>query len=201
MNLFALAALSAICSPFHTPELKPLPHHLEAPDIVQIEVSGKKVSSEVRNTLGGIHLIRPDGTINLGVYGNLSITGLTIKEAQAALDKHLQKFQPKKKKQAFTAKLTLYDNNSKSYYVITQNHDSKQVYHRPIQGNETVLDAISKLPAVPAATAKNIYIARPGAKNNTDKILPIDWKGITKQGVTATNYQILPGDRLYVLSK
>ena len=29
-------------------------------------------------------------------------------------------------------------------------------------------------------------------------ILPIDWDGITRRGATATNYQILPGDRVFI---
>ena len=31
-----------------------------------------------------------------------------------------------------------------------------------------------------------------------DQILPVDYVATTQQGVTLTNYQILPGDRLYV---
>src|SRR5262249_19873912 len=31
-----------------------------------------------------------------------------------------------------------------------------------------------------------------------DLILPVDYKGIVQCGKTATNYQLLPGDRLYV---
>jgi polysaccharide export outer membrane protein len=31
-------------------------------------------------------------------------------------------------------------------------------------------------------------------------VLPVDWKGITQDGLTATNYQLLPGDRIYIRS-
>ena len=30
------------------------------------------------------------------------------------------------------------------------------------------------------------------------QILPVDWIGITQHGVTWTNYQVMPGDRIYV---
>ena len=33
------------------------------------------------------------------------------------------------------------------------------------------------------------------------QILPIDWKGITRRGNTRTNYQVLPGDRVFVMSQ
>ncbi len=34
--------------------------------------------------------------------------------------------------------------------------------------------------------------------NGCNQILPVDWKAITMAGSTATNYQIFPGDRVYV---
>jgi polysaccharide export outer membrane protein len=33
-----------------------------------------------------------------------------------------------------------------------------------------------------------------------DQILPVDWRAITQGGSTDTNYQIFPGDRIYVNS-
>ncbi len=42
-------------------------------------------------------------------------------------------------------------------------------------------------------------MARPGPANSGhDQILPVDWAAITRNGSTATNYQLLPGDRVYV---
>ena len=34
-----------------------------------------------------------------------------------------------------------------------------------------------------------------------DQVLPVDWEAITRQGDTKTNYQLQPGDRLYVEPK
>ena len=31
-----------------------------------------------------------------------------------------------------------------------------------------------------------------------DAILPVNWKEITASGATATNYQVLPGDRIFI---
>jgi hypothetical protein len=41
-------------------------------------------------------------------------------------------------------------------------------------------------------------LVRPGAGGKPDQVLKIDWAGITQHGRTETNYQLLPGDRLYV---
>jgi hypothetical protein len=70
-----------------------------------------------------------------------------------------------------------------------------------IRGNETVLDALSKIHEVqglPPMSFQSIWIARPApADYGQEQILSVNWKDIS-QGITDTNYQILPGDRLYI---
>jgi polysaccharide export outer membrane protein len=46
------------------------------------------------------------------------------------------------------------------------------------------------------ASKSRIWLARPDAGESV--ILPIEWRAITQEGKTATNYQIFPGDRIYV---
>ena len=45
-----------------------------------------------------------------------------------------------------------------------------------------------------------MWVARaaPGGMG-PEQILPVDWVAIARGGVTETNYQILPGDRLYIV--
>ena len=46
-----------------------------------------------------------------------------------------------------------------------------------------------------------MWVARPAPAGSTqDQILPVDWKGISRRGHTRSNYQILPGDRLFIMS-
>jgi hypothetical protein len=48
-------------------------------------------------------------------------------------------------------------------------------------------------------SSKNVWIARPAPGGvGCDELLPVDWKEITKGAATATNYQILPGDRIFI---
>ena len=48
-------------------------------------------------------------------------------------------------------------------------------------------------------SSKRIWIARPGqGSDGCDQIYPVDWPSITQCGAVATNYQVLPGDRIYV---
>ena len=44
-------------------------------------------------------------------------------------------------------------------------------------------------------------MARPAPAGTIDQVLPVDWKGITRRGHTRSNYQLLPGDRVFVMSQ
>ena len=69
----------------------------------------------------------------------------------------------------------------------------------PITGNETVLDALAQVNGLSRLSSKNIWIARPTPGDVCcDQILPVDWAEITKGAATATNYQVLPGDRIFI---
>ena len=72
------------------------------------------------------------------------------------------------------------------------------VYRFPITGNETVLDAICQINGLNSSSSKRIWIARPTNKPGNGRILPVEWDAIASQGCTATNYQIMPGDRVFV---
>ena len=38
--------------------------------------------------IDGQHLVRPDGTIGLGIHGNVFVTGMTLTEAKDAIHHH-----------------------------------------------------------------------------------------------------------------
>jgi polysaccharide export outer membrane protein len=90
--------------------------------------------------------------------------------------------------------------NSKKYYVITAGAgmgENMQTF--PITGYETVLDAIARVQGLQQISSRTMWVARPTpAKKGEDHVLPVDYVAIT-QGLTDTNYQLLPGDRLYIV--
>jgi polysaccharide export outer membrane protein len=144
----------------------------------------------------GEHLVRQDGTISLGTYGCVYVAGLTLAEAKCAIERHLAKFV-----QEPEIALDVFAYNSKVYYVIYDGAGfGQQVFRLPVTGNETVLDAISSVNGLSAvASKKHIWVARPAPCDNPCvQILPVDWRAITMAGSTCTNYQIFPGDRIYV---
>ena len=144
----------------------------------------------------GEHLVRPDGTVSLGIYGSVYVSGLTLSSARQAIERHLAEHlnQP----QVYIDVLAY---NSKVFYIVTDGGGAgEQVFRFPCTGNETVLDALSQINGLPAvASKKDIWIARPAPPEvGYEQILDVDWNGIVRGGQSKTNYQLLPGDRLYV---
>ncbi|MCA9085440.1 MAG: polysaccharide biosynthesis/export family protein, partial [Planctomycetaceae bacterium] len=144
----------------------------------------------------GQHLVRPDGTVGLGVYGSVYVTGMTLQEAKFAIEQHLCEHIHNPQ-----VSVDVLAYNSKVYYVITDGGGAgEQVYRLPSTGNETVLDAIANVRGLPTVASRgSIWIARPAPEScRPDQVLPVDWNGIARGAQTCTNYQVLPGDRIYV---
>ena len=148
--------------------------------------------------ISGQHIVRPDGTVSLGAYGSVYVAGLSLAQVKQAIEAHLSKY-------LYRPEVTVdvYAYNSKFYYVITDFAGSgEQVTRLPHTGNETVLDAVSLIGGLSAVSSKYIWVARPAPTEcGDDQILPVDWCGITRKGQVKTNYQIMPGDRVYILSQ
>lgn len=149
-----------------------------------------------KQMVAGPHLVRPDGTVGLGIYGGVFVAGMSLTEAKAAIERHLSDHM-----HAPEVSVDVLSYNSKVYYVIADGGGAgDRVYRLPSTGNETVLDAVSRVNGLPAIANKGqIWIARPSPSCNCpDQLLHVDWDGIARGAQTCTNYQLLPGDRLYV---
>lgn len=211
------------------------PYVAEPPDILLIQASNRIVLPT--QPILGQHLIGPDGTVNLGIYGKIRVAGMTLEQVGDAVAARLleimpgllkdspeydEKGEPKKDAKGNIPKGKLLDEfrrdftsvelvkkelqvdvlvyNSKFYYVITDGGGyGQQVYPIPIRGNETVLDALANVNGLPAVASKRrVWVARATRAGQQPKILPVDWQSVTKCGAGATNYQLFPGDRVYV---
>ncbi|MCA9236068.1 MAG: polysaccharide biosynthesis/export family protein [Planctomycetales bacterium] len=145
--------------------------------------------------IAGEHLVAPDGKVNLGAYGRVAVVGLTMEEAKAAIEYHLSQYLESPK-----IALDVVGYNSKVFYVITQGAGlGDRVIILPSKGNETVLDAIGQVQGLDSTSSTRMWVARPGSNEcGGDQILPVDWLAVTQRGDVATNYQVMPGDRVYV---
>jgi polysaccharide biosynthesis/export protein len=192
---------------------------VEPPDLLLVEVlealPGRPISGE--------RLVRPDGKISLGFYGEVYVAGLTMPEVKEKIVLHLRKFltdevlglvrsdeagEPETEPNSTKPKLidpkdtdrifvdvTAY--NSKNYYIMG---DVLIPGKLPITGNETVLDAIEFAGGLmPTAAPQNIRLVRPAPPGACcEQVLPINLAAITSGGDPTTNYQIMPNDRIIV---
>ena len=76
--------------PPHEGAMVVLPYVVEPPDLVLVEVlealPGRPISGE--------RLVRPDGKINLGFYGDVNVRGLTLPQVKVAIIKQIRQFIP-----------------------------------------------------------------------------------------------------------
>ena len=52
-----------------------------------------------------------------------------------------------------------------------------------------------------AASRRNIILSRPTRPDSCRIVLPICYREIVQVGDTSTNYQLMPGDRIYVATR
>lgn len=151
-------------------------------------IAGKQI-------ITGEHLVRPDGTVSLGVYGSVHVAGMTLAEVKDAVETHLSLYIHNPE---VSVDVGAY--NSQVYYIVTDGGGfGEQVVRLPCTGNETVLDAVANIQGLSQISSKQIWIARPTpAGADCAQVLDVNWREITKEGITTTNYQLLPGDRIYI---
>ena len=205
------------------PDPLPLPRELDkrvaAPFTIEpgdtLLVQPADLDSPIR--FPGDQPVLPDGTINLGRYGQLVVAGKTVAEVEAAVraqidavlkdpktQQELRKAasdpqSPPPPREAGPITVRVVTRQSKVYYVLGEVNSPGAF---PLRGNETVLDAILAAGGLnDRASRKNILLARPTHPDSCRVVLPVCYQEITQLGDTATNYQIAAGDRIIVPSR
>jgi len=163
--------------------------------VVSPQVTVALGSIAAMQQVAGELLVGPDGTVTLGAYGSVSVVGKTLEETKAALECHLAQFFDEP-----VISVSVFAYNSRTYYVVTQGAGlGDSVARFPYTGNETVMDTISQISGLSNVSSARIWVARPGRNEaGYNQILPVDWLGITQRGEVETNYQVFPGDRIYI---
>ncbi|HEY3396004.1 MAG TPA: polysaccharide biosynthesis/export family protein [Lacipirellulaceae bacterium] len=170
----------------------PRPYIIEPPDIIDVRISSRL--SADWNAASRQYRVEPDGFIYLGLHGSVYVAGHTISEAQDAIQRMLRK-------RINDAEVTvdLFATNSKVYYIIRrQQNGTATVTEALITGNETVLDAIARIGGV-GSDAVEICVSRPAPNGmGAVKNLAVEWSDIATGASDATNYTLLPSDRVII---
>jgi polysaccharide export outer membrane protein len=198
-----------------------LPLVVEPPDLILVELlealPGRPISGE--------RLVRPDGTISLGFYGDVHVAGLTLPEIKEKIVVRLLEYlsdetlglvehdpetfepvvdpatgeprlrDPKVSDRVFVD-ITAY--KSQNYYVLGYVYRPGRLSYT---GGDSVLDALQFAGGVlPSADRGNIRLIRSYPKGSPAQVLPVDYEELTMGTDLSTNYQIFPYDRLVVPS-
>lgn len=163
--------------------------------LTDVDVSISLLQSSGAQQVTGQHLVGPDGRVNLGTYGSVYVAGMTLDEVREAVQQQLSN--KLEEPEVFVDVLAY---NSKVYYVVTQGAGfGDDIVRLPVTGNETVLDAVATIGGISQVSSSRLWIARPAPNGvGCEQVLPIDWDDIIRGASTATNYQLMPGDRLFI---
>ena len=167
---------------------------------LKLVLARPEVSVQLARTSGtapvtGEYLVGPDGTVNLRQYGTLHVAGKTVTEIRVELNKYLSRYFDSP-----DASVDVRQFNSKVFYVITEGAGMGDNIRRvPVTGSDTVMDALSAVNGLSQVSSATVWVARPAPGGfGCEQILPVDYEAITKGASSATNYQIMPGDRVFV---
>ena len=192
---------------------------VDPPDVLLVEVldaiPGRPISGE--------RLVRPDGTISLGFYGDIYVAGLKVPQVKERVVRHLQKYlddrslgiieidnatgEPKVDP-ASKKPIMIDPKDSATVFVDVKAYNSKFFYVQgdvlvsgrlPIKGKETILDAINMAGGLsPQANHTGVVLYRQDPSGGPLKALHVDIDQIMMGDDLSTNYQLQPGDRLAV---
>jgi protein involved in polysaccharide export with SLBB domain len=171
--------------------------------------------------LPGDQPVLPDGAINLGKYGQLVVAGKTVAEIETAVRAAIQAqltgarpmppakngdlneppppmpgTRPAEPREIGPMTVRVVTRQSKVYYVLGEVNAPGSF---TLNGREAVLDGVLAAGGLnDRASRRNIILARPTPADSCRIVLPVCYYDIVQLGDTATNYQLAPGDRIYV---
>ena len=191
----------------------PRDYIVEPPDMLVVEVlqalPGRPISGE--------RLVRPDGKISLGYYGELYVAGQNLTQIKAKVVNHLRGtlsdeslglvVHDMKSGRDLTAK----PEDSDRVFVDVAKINSKNIYVQgdvanpgrfPWTGNQTVLDMVNLAGGLNWGPENStVMLNRMNPAGGRLRKIPINIKEVMLGSDASTNYVLEPGDRLVAMKK
>jgi protein involved in polysaccharide export with SLBB domain len=165
-------------------------HYLEPGDVLLIE----PVDFESQIRIPADQHVLADGSIDLGGFGRAVVAGLTLEAAEGLIEQTIVH----SGEEETQINIRLLESVHRFYVLGEVNSPGSY----PLEGNETVLDAILTAGGLTSdASPCKLLLARPTMERSCRVTLPICYREITQLGDSSTNYQIQPGDRIFVSSR
>lgn len=133
-----------------------------------------------------------DGTIDLNQLGRLHVVNKSVEDIRQEVEALVKA----KTKETAAVNVRLVGPQSKRFYVLGEVNSPGDF---PYIGRETALSAILTAGGITdKANVDKIILSRPSPPQGCRTVLPICYNQIVQLGDTSTNYQIMPGDRIFV---
>ncbi|QDV87439.1 SLBB domain protein [Stieleria magnilauensis] len=192
-------------------------HSLQPGDALLIE----PVNQDRDLRLPADQAVLADGTVDLGPYGRVIVVGRNLEQAEALIERQITD-QIRQQISACKPFVSPDVKESLSKPPLPDDCDTIAInvrllepVHRfyvfgevnapgsfPLTGSETVLDAIVSAGGLTSsANPCQILLARPTDPGECRVTLPVCYREIVQMGNTATNYQLQPGDRVFVAAR
>ena len=170
-------------------EKQMLPEYIVWPgDVLRAEIVD--LDSPIR--LPADQPVQIDGKIDLGGYGRLFVAGLTLENAEKLVRTAIKA----KSKDAGEIRLRLLTAESKTYFVLGEVNAPGEF---TLAGRESGLNGIVRAGGLTNnADVAKILVSRPTRPCEPRKVMPVCYRDIVQIGDTSTNYQLQPGDRVFV---
>lgn len=148
-------------------------------------------------------VIQPDGTIDMGKYGRIVVAGKRVEDVEVCIQEIVNAdpdlitaLEETNSPGPELVNVRIIDPRGSQFYVLGA-VNSPGAY--PYSGRETVLDAVLAAGGL-ADNARRceIILSRPSPVGDCRTVLPVCWDHIVQLGDTTTNYQLMPGDRVFV---
>ncbi len=157
-------------------------YHVAPPDVLNISI---RPEPEITRDV----VVRPDGRISFDLIGDLFVQGKTLEEIRRDITDQAEKFilNP-------DVTVILSESNSRQYYVFGE-VNSPGAY--PLVGDVSMVNALASAGG-PTQYAKldAAWLVRPTEGDSL--AYEVDFEAITRRGDATTNYELQPGDVVYV---
>lgn len=181
---------------------------VEPPDTLRVDV----LDALENRPIIGERLVRPDGRISLGFYGEVYVAGLTIVEVKEKVVDHLRNYLSDESlglvrvDPATGREFPIAPRDTNRVSVDVSAYNSKVVYalgafnspsRIPFTGSDTLLDLVVYAGGlVDDADAHHVLLVRENPKPGEPKTEMVDVEAIIRGDDASRDFQLWPGDRL-----
>jgi protein involved in polysaccharide export with SLBB domain len=173
-----------------------LPSHLLEPgDLVSLKIADVPTNLEIEPSQS----VLADGSLDLARFGRVIVAGMTLEATESLIEDTIANVtrETEGAENVLHIEVNVSLAESTDRFYVLGDVRTPGIYK--LKGYETVLDGILLAGGlIDNSTNYEIQLARPSDSQSGQISVPVNYLNIAQQADPATNYQLRPGDRVYV---